>query len=157
LANRFDELAEQLEQIEATKYYKPSDYLSGDFVDNEMLLKWTVRAKGLLVAAYGNDSDYCKSFDQAGKAYIGFTNYTIFKQHVGWAFSPPSHVSAARRHRLFGHGTGREDLASLWHRSLRLRATHIRQERRQLQRGPYACFGGLKPTLRNSTEVKLSK
>jgi predicted nucleotide-binding protein len=80
LQKRFDELAKQLEQVEATRRFERNELISGDFVDNDIFMGWSAKAKTLLVAAFGKESEHFKAFEKAEKVIIGTTNYTIMKK-----------------------------------------------------------------------------
>lgn len=65
LSNRFDQLLLQIPDIESTIKQRHSDL--GDYteMDNEKALTWKVKAKNLLVATCGEDSQHYKEFTKA--------------------------------------------------------------------------------------------
>ena len=66
LKKRFDELAIQADQVEATKQTKHSPYTgSYEEVDRDLLLGWCVKTRNLLVSACGRESEHFKSFTEA--------------------------------------------------------------------------------------------
>lgn len=80
LKKRFDELADLLGQVEATKRYENGGLIKGDFVDSEMFLTWRVKVKSLLGTACGRTSEHYIHFKENEKAVIGSTNYSIMKR-----------------------------------------------------------------------------
>ena len=70
LSKRFDELILQANSVEATKRFRHG-YVDGEFVDDEALLNWRVKARNLLASACGSDSEHYRSFVEAeqGSAY----------------------------------------------------------------------------------------
>jgi len=65
LSDRFDQLLSEIPNIESTIKQRRSDL--GDYteMDNEKALIWKVKAKNLLVAACGEDSQHYKEFSKA--------------------------------------------------------------------------------------------
>lgn len=81
LTKRFGELTIQLEQLEATRQSKHSQYTGAyEEVDSELLLNWCVKARSLLTTACGKDGEHFKSFIESEKprAYLG--SYDVFKR-----------------------------------------------------------------------------
>jgi hypothetical protein len=70
LSKRFDELILQANGVEATKAFRHG-YIDGEYVDDEALLNWRVKARNLLASACGSDSEHYRSFVEAeqGSAY----------------------------------------------------------------------------------------
>ena len=70
LSKRFDELILQANSVEATKKFSHG-YIDGEYVDDELLLNWSVKARNLLASACGSDSEHYRSFVEAeqGSAY----------------------------------------------------------------------------------------
>lgn len=81
LKRRFEELANQLQQVEATLTSKQSSY-TGQYqeVDPELLLNWCVKAKTLISNACGKDSEHYSSFVEAEKITPYGDNYGVFKR-----------------------------------------------------------------------------
>lgn len=79
LNQRFSELSAQMDQVEATKQYKASEFLSGDRIDDEVFLNWRVKARHLLLMACGQDSEHYKEFMKGEKPKTYQTNYENFR------------------------------------------------------------------------------
>lgn len=81
LKKRFAEIATQLEQLEATRQSKHSEY-SGRYqeVDPELLLNWCVKARSLISSACGKESEHYSSFVEGEKPTPFGDNYGIFKR-----------------------------------------------------------------------------
>lgn len=79
---RFSELAEQLEEIAASKtnVASPMTGVASTYVDKNALLNWKVKAKTLLTNACGESSQQLASFTAAERAPGLTTNYEILKQ-----------------------------------------------------------------------------
>lgn len=78
---RFDELADQLGAVAATRYVSHDPFSEGmEFVDNEQLLGWTAKVKNLLVKICGEDALYYKEFCKAGEGHGLGTNYDQLKE-----------------------------------------------------------------------------
>jgi hypothetical protein len=76
LARRFSELTEQLQAVEATKKHVRNDYSNGDYVDDELLLNWRVKARNLLSKSCGIESEHYREFiKRESIAYMGRTNH----------------------------------------------------------------------------------
>lgn len=73
LRKRFEELVQQLSQVEATKRQQYNEF-SGSYeaVDDELLLNWCVKARNLISSACGKQSEHYLSFVEAEKpqAYL---------------------------------------------------------------------------------------
>jgi len=80
LQKRFAELADQLDQVEATKKCEYNGPIRGDFVDGEIFLTWTVKAKSLLASLCGKNSKHYVNFEKNEKATIDSTNYSILRR-----------------------------------------------------------------------------
>jgi hypothetical protein len=65
LADRFDQLSNEIIIIEATKRIESGGFGSYTKVDNELLLAWKVKAKNLLVSACGEKSQHFQEFVKA--------------------------------------------------------------------------------------------
>jgi hypothetical protein len=75
---RFEELEDQSSQVESSKKNHRSEFGSGEYVDNELLLSWKVKVRNLLSKVCGEDSQHFKQFEQVEDSQWG-TNYSIFK------------------------------------------------------------------------------
>ena len=74
-ARRFSELEDQLKQVEQSKHFE-SD-LNGrprEYVDDQLLLNWRVKARSLLVNACGESSQHFKAFAEAEQTSMYTTN-----------------------------------------------------------------------------------
>jgi hypothetical protein len=80
LSTRFDQLAEEINAIDATKQTKNGDFGPYTIVDDERLLSWKVKAKSLLVSSCGNDSQHYQEFIRAEKPGGFESNYDQFKR-----------------------------------------------------------------------------
>ena len=74
LKRRFDDLLVQLDEVEATKRPQHNEFSSGDFVDENLLLGWRVKARNLLLQACGADSEHYRQFVQSEKVSMYTTN-----------------------------------------------------------------------------------
>ena len=81
LKKRFDELAVQLDEVEATRQTKHSE-LSGSYehVDSEKFLNWCVKARNLLSRACGESSQHFKQFEKGEKLGAYSSNYDQLKK-----------------------------------------------------------------------------
>ena len=81
LTKRFAELAIQLEQVEATRESKQSEY-SGRYeeVNPELLLNWCVKARNLIATACGKEGEHFKSFTEGEQPTPYGDNFGIFKR-----------------------------------------------------------------------------
>ena len=77
LVRRFADLEQQLATVLATKRYKKSDWNSGEYVDHELFLNWSVKAKHLIEKACGEGSLYANEFAKKQKTMSMDTNYGI--------------------------------------------------------------------------------
>jgi len=76
---RFEELEEQLSQIEASKFRQ--SYGGGEYVNDELLLGWKVKVRNLLSKVCGEGSQHFKQFEIAENYGIpGTTNLDILKR-----------------------------------------------------------------------------
>ncbi|MEX2964649.1 DUF4145 domain-containing protein [Microbulbifer sp. TYP-18] len=81
LSARFDQLADEIIQIESTKVIKHSVYSgSYDHVDQAMLDEWKVKAKSLIVKACGNDGEHIKAFVTAEELRSLDSNYSVLQR-----------------------------------------------------------------------------
>ena len=80
LAERFDQLAEEVESIEATKRVERSEL--GDFttIDNKLLLTWVVKTKNLLISLCGEKSHHLSEFVKAGELRAYDSSYKSFER-----------------------------------------------------------------------------
>jgi hypothetical protein len=65
LSERFDQLANDINAIEATKRVEHSELGSYTRVDRKLALSWVVKVKNLLVSACGETSQHYKEFEKA--------------------------------------------------------------------------------------------
>ncbi len=82
IARQFEELEEQVSQVEASKTVRQNEMLGGgEYVDNDLLLKWKVKVKSLLSKLCGEDSQYFKQFEEEEESgIVGTTNFEILKR-----------------------------------------------------------------------------
>ncbi len=80
LLKRFNELAQQLESVEATKHTSDGDFGRRTHVDSDALLNWSVKAKNLLVSACGRDSQHFILFEKNEETTMYTTNWDILKR-----------------------------------------------------------------------------
>ena len=68
LSQRFQELADQLVQVEATQTQKYSEF-SGNYehIDQDLILNWAVKVRNLLSMACGKESEHYLAFVEAEK------------------------------------------------------------------------------------------
>lgn len=67
LVKRFEELAQQLATVEATRRYETSEYFAGDRIDHNLFLNWRVKARNLLARTCGEKSAHYQEFLNAEK------------------------------------------------------------------------------------------
>lgn len=81
IARQFEELEKQASQLEASKEVHHNEVFGGgEYVDNDLLLKWKVKARSLLSKLCGEDSQYFKQFEEEeNSGIVGTTNFEIFK------------------------------------------------------------------------------
>ncbi|WP_201611996.1 DUF4145 domain-containing protein [Psychrobacter immobilis] len=81
LSDRFDQLFDEIKQIEAT-HGKQNSQLGGtiDVIDNEKTLTWKVKSKSLLVTTCGKDSQHYEEFIEAEKLRSYETQWNAFKR-----------------------------------------------------------------------------
>lgn len=65
LSSRYDQLADEIIAIKATKVTKHGGFGNYDEVDEIKFDEWKVKAKSLIVKTCGNDSEHIKSFVKA--------------------------------------------------------------------------------------------
>ena len=77
---RFAELEEQANQVFASKTYQQSEMFGGgEYVDNDLLLNWTVKVRNLLSKVCGEDSQHFQQFEKAEEGIPYTTNYDTLK------------------------------------------------------------------------------
>ena len=74
LSKRFDELLSQANSVGATKKFRHG-YVDGEFVDDEALVNWKVKARSLLSSACGSSSEHYRCFVAAEQASAYQTTY----------------------------------------------------------------------------------
>lgn len=80
LADRFDQLANEISSIEVTKKIESSEFGSYTYVDKELLLAWKVKVKNLLVSACGEKSQHYQEFVKAEELRAYDSSYTTFER-----------------------------------------------------------------------------
>lgn len=82
IARQFEELEEQVSQVEASKTVRHNEMFGGgEYVDNDLLLKWKVKVKSLLSKLCGEDSQHFKHFEKEEESgIVGTTNFEILKR-----------------------------------------------------------------------------
>ncbi|QPL52374.1 hypothetical protein [Vibrio navarrensis] len=85
LAQRFNELQDQLDTIEGTKKTVNGAYGSAETIDTELFTSWKVKAKNLLVTACGENSQHFIAFVEGEKRRTMESDYGI-KKRVGAIF-----------------------------------------------------------------------
>ena len=81
LSDRFDQLFDEIKEIEATHRKQYSEFIGDyDVIDNEKVLTWKVKTKNLLVSTCGKDSQHYESFIEAEKIISYQTNLDAFKR-----------------------------------------------------------------------------
>jgi hypothetical protein len=76
---RFEQLVEELGAVEATKRFERTEFSKGEYIDNEALLKWKVKAKNLLEQVAGAESQHFKYFADAESRSNFGTNFDRLK------------------------------------------------------------------------------
>jgi hypothetical protein len=86
-SRRFDELAEQLTQVERAQTTKYSEF-SGNYqhVDEALLLNWSVKAKSLIVSICGKESEHYDAFVKAESPQSFENNVAVLKR-IGAVFT----------------------------------------------------------------------
>lgn len=74
---RFDELAAEAQSLLSSKYYRPSQYDNGLFVDPNLLISWKVKVKNLLEKSCGKNSEHYKEFVKI-ESSLHISNYDLF-------------------------------------------------------------------------------
>jgi hypothetical protein len=85
LAQRFNELKDQLDTIESTKHTVDGLYGGSTRVDDELLTSWKVKVKNLLVTASGEQSQHFIAFVKGEKYQTMESNYDV-KKRIGAIF-----------------------------------------------------------------------
>ena len=80
LSDRFDQLLSELPAIESTIQRRQGDYCEYTVMDDEMALTWKVKAKNLLVATCGEDSQHYREFTKAEKLNSYESKSDLFKR-----------------------------------------------------------------------------
>jgi len=81
LSDRFDQLCDEIKEIEATREKRHSEYSgSYDVIDDEKTLTWKVKSKNLLVSTCGKDSQHYEEFIEAEKIKSYETHLDAFKR-----------------------------------------------------------------------------
>lgn len=80
LSGRYEDLVQELPQIEATQRVTHGEWGNSTIVDSEMLSAWTVKAKNLIVKTCGENSEHIKAFEAADKNRTWDSSYEKFKR-----------------------------------------------------------------------------
>ena len=80
LSDRFDQLLSELPAIESTIQRKQSEYGAYTVMDDEKALTWKVKAKNLLVATCGEESQHYREFTKAEEKNSYESNSGPFKR-----------------------------------------------------------------------------
>lgn len=81
LSDRFEQLHDEIEGIEATREKRNSELMgSYDVIDNEKTLTWKVKSKNLLISTCGKDSQHYEEFIKAEKLSSYETQWDAFKR-----------------------------------------------------------------------------
>ena len=80
LSKRFDQLAEEIESIEATKRVERSELGDLTTIDNKLLLSWVVKTKNLLISLCGEKSHHLSEFVKAGELRGYDSSYKSFER-----------------------------------------------------------------------------
>ena len=81
LSDRFDQLYDEILEIESTREKKYSELRGNyDVIDNEKTLTWKVKSKSLLIYACGKDSQHYEEFIKAEKINGYQTQWDAFKK-----------------------------------------------------------------------------
>lgn len=79
-SKRFDELAAEIDQIEAGKVQKHSDFGAYYHVDDEKFDEWRVKAKSLISRACGEDSEHLQAFVAASRPQPFDSNHAVLRR-----------------------------------------------------------------------------
>ena len=85
LTQRFDELQQQLDDIEKTKRTVSGAYGPKETIDDELFTSWKVKVRNLLVTACGENSQHFIAFVEGEKARTMESIYSI-KKRLGAIF-----------------------------------------------------------------------
>jgi hypothetical protein len=85
LAQRFVELENQLDDMEATRKSGHGIFAAPETIDNELLTGWIVKVKNLLVTACGDNSQHFLAFEK-GEKRTGMESYYSVKKRLGAIF-----------------------------------------------------------------------
>jgi len=78
---RFDELSQQLEEIESSKFQRRmSRVLNMDFVDTELFTKWRVKARSLILNVCGQESEYYQGLKKTEDASDFRDTFGLFRK-----------------------------------------------------------------------------
>ncbi|QIL91396.1 DUF4145 domain-containing protein [Microbulbifer sp. SH-1] len=80
LSNRYDQLSDQIREVESTKVTKHGSYTTYDQVDEVMLDEWKVKARSLIVKTCGEDSEHIKAFIDAERTRTLDDSYKVLKR-----------------------------------------------------------------------------
>jgi hypothetical protein len=80
LARRFAELLSQLDSVEATKKYHQTEYVAGNYVDDNLLLNWRVKSRNIISQACGIESEHYRQFIKSEEGYMMSTTFDILNR-----------------------------------------------------------------------------
>lgn len=80
LSARYDQLSDQILEVEATKVTKHGSYTTYDQVDEVMLDEWKVKVKSLIVKTCGENSEHIKAFVHAEEPQTFDNSYKVLKR-----------------------------------------------------------------------------
>ena len=80
IAQRFNELEVQRQQIIATKKMSQGAYGSSEAIDNELFTGWKLKVRNLLSIACGTDSEHFKAFTNSEKPHTMESSYSVLKR-----------------------------------------------------------------------------
>lgn len=81
LSDRFDQLFDEIKEIEATHRKQYSEFIGDyDVIDDEKALTWKVKTKNLLVSTCGKDSQHYEAFTEAEKINSYENQWNAFKR-----------------------------------------------------------------------------
>jgi hypothetical protein len=78
---RFDELEDQLNQVDNTRHIEHGSYIKGEeYVNNELFTEWRVKVKNLIANACGKESEHYNDFVESERLKNFDTNYRVFSR-----------------------------------------------------------------------------
>jgi len=77
---RYDVLNQEAEAVLATKHFVKSEFTSGEYLDQNILDEWRIKAKNLLSKSCGLDSEHYKEYITGEKPHGFESNLSLFKR-----------------------------------------------------------------------------